>query len=319
MSVKFAGQDIFLEALRQRPELLSVVDRGGKVSEVIRVLRGRYKRGNHAYDAEIDALITAYGDDLLEKLPGCSKMPGVAEFLQILELGLCGMGFYTGLLVGHLVQEGAEMPKRIPIFVGGNGSRLFNWCAPPVPDPESVIMEKFSRSFLAGANFGCENKLSANRVDVALSQRPKDEVAFGLVMKPVRLESSDAYVNPIAGEDYLVGKTSSREKRAWNSSPDMQVLGTQPVQVDPELMVFRKFLAAMKISLNEDELDNVATAVDKGIDTMSRKAAQAIQRREDDDETAQRDPVRKQPLFILALKSLLGSRLRKLNTIRLPE
>ena len=319
MSVRFAGQDIFVIPLRLRPELLSVIDGGGAVSAAISLLKQRFKKESHAYDAEIDALITGHGDELLEKLPGCAQTSGIKELLQVLDLGLCGMAFYTGLMVGQLVKDGKynAMQSRISVFVGGNGSRLFNWCALGEPDRNSRIVRRFALNLLAGANFASDNKLTGNQVEVSLSGRPKEEVAFGLVMRPVKLEGTDVKANPIAGENYLVGKTSERQTRDWSTAPDLKTLGTLPVHVDPQLTVFKAFLGTMGITLTEEELIDVASAVDTGILNMAAVAERALENR--DDEGAKKDPVRKQPLFILALKHLIADRVRKMVSLKLVE
>jgi len=319
MSVKFAGQDIFLIPLRQKPDLLAMIDDGGTISEAISTLKERFRKGSHAYDAELDAIISTHGDELLEKLPGCAQTKGIKDLLQILELGLCGTAFYTGLLVGHLVKNKVydAMQARIPVFVGGNGSRLFNWCALGEPDRDSKIVKRFALNLLAGANFASDNQLKGNQVLVSLSSKPKEEVAFGLVMRPERLERNDAYVNPIAGENYLVGKTGEREMRDWSTAPDVKTLGTLPVIVDPQLKVFKTFLDTMGLSLTEDEMNDVASAVDTGILNMAHVAEEALENRGDND--ARKDPVRKQPLFILALKYVIADRIRKLISLKLVE
>jgi len=319
MSVKFAGQDMFLVPLRQRPELLAAIDNGGTVSNAITSLKERFKKRSHAYDAELDAIISAHGDELLEKLPGCAQTKGIKELLQILDLGLCGMAFYTGLLVGVLVKSKVYNPMQsyIPVFVGGNGSRLFTWCAQGEPNRDSKIVKRFAMNLLAGANFASGDQLKGNYIEVSLSGRPKEEVAFGLVMRPDRLERNDEFVNPLAGENYLVGKTSERELREWNTAPDLNTLGTLPVHVDPQLKVFRAFLETMELHLTGEEMIDVASAVDTGILNMSAVAERALAERGDNG--AKRDPVRKQPLFVLALKHLINDRIRKLIAIKLVE
>lgn len=317
MSVKFAGQDIFLAPLRHRPQLLAQIDDGGTVSAAIELLTSRFRRGP-AYDAELDAIITAHGDELLEKLPGCAQSRGIKEFLQILDLGLCGIAFYTGLLVGRLVKDGSydALQPRIQTFVGGNGSRLFNWCALGEADRSSKIVRRFAATLLAGANLASGNQLKGNQVEVSLSSRPKEEVAFGLVMRPDRLERNDAYVNPIAGENYLVGKVSDRRTLTWDTAPDLQTLGTLPVHVDPKLEVFKTFLQAMELRLSEEELYDVGNAIDTGISNMAVIAEHALK---DLNENGKKDPVRKQPLFILGVKHLISDRIRKLSGTKQAE
>jgi hypothetical protein len=318
-SVKFAGQDIFLAPLRKRPELLSVIDDGGVVSNSVTWLNSRLKQGTSAYCAEVDAIISRHGDELLSKLPACAQSRGVKELLQVLDLGMRGIAFYTGLLVGRLVKDNvydATLP-RISVFVGGNGSRLFNWCALGEADSSSMIVRNFGQNLLAGANFASDNVLQDKRVMIELSGRPKEEVAFGLVMRPLTLIRSDDYVNPMAGENYLVGMSSSRQMRAWNTAPDLQTLGTLPVCVDPELKVFREFLRSAGIHLETEALLDVANAVDQEIRNMADKAELALNHLTDEGKVE--DPVRKQPLFILALKHVVADRVRSLVSMKLVD
>lgn len=318
-SVKFAGQDIFLAPLRKRPELLSVIDDGGAVSKSVARLNSHLKQGTGAYFAEVDAIISRHGDELLSKLPACAQSRGVKDLLQVIDLGMRGIAFYTGLLVGRLVKDGAydaTLP-RISVFIGGNGSRLFNWCALGEADSSSMIVRNFAQNLLAGANFACGNQLQDKKVMVELSRRPKEEVAFGLVMRPLALMRSDDYVNPMAGENYLVGLSGNRQLQAWNTAPDLQTLGTLPVCVDPELKVFREFLRGAGIGMENDALIDVANSVDQEIRNMADKAELALNNRGEDGKVL--DPVRKQPLFILALKHVVADKIRSLVSMSLVD
>jgi len=317
MSVKFAGQDIFLTALREKPELLRIIDDGGAVSDAVNWLNNRLEKKTSAYCAEVDAIISGHGNQLLEKLPAFAQASGVKEMLQVVELGLRGIAFYTGLLLGRLVKDGLydAAQQRIGVFVGGNGSRLFDWCALGKAEHESVIVQRFGQSLLAGANFASGNLLRGKRVVVSLSERPKEEVAFGLVMRPEKRHRVDDYVNPMAGEDYLVGSSANREAREWSTAPDLQTLGTLPVRVNPELPVIREFLKSMSISLSQEQLADLVSDVDAGIQDMKQKAKRALA--EGASPGKANDPVRKQPLFILGLSHLVTDRVRKLGAMKL--
>ncbi|MGA8088700.1 MAG: hypothetical protein WCA10_15575 [Terracidiphilus sp.] len=319
MSVKFAGQDIFLVPLRKKPELLRIVDDGGAVSDAVEWLNKRLEKESSAYCAEVDAIISSHGTKLLEKLPAFAQAPGVKEMLEVVELGLRGIAFYTGLLLGRLVKDGLydAAQQRIGVFVGGNGSRLFDWCALGKAEQESAIVQRFGQSLLAGANFASGNLLRGKRVVISLSERPKEEVAFGLVMRPEKRNRVDDYVNPMAGEDYLVGGSQNREPREWSTAPDLQTLGTLPVRVNPELPVIREFLKSLGLNLNQEQLADLVSDVDAGIQDMKQKAKRALA--EGASPGKANDPVRKQPLFILGLSHLVTGRVRKLGAMKLMD
>lgn len=319
MSVKFAGQDIFLTPLRKKPELLGIIDDGGSVSDAVDWLNKRLEKESSAYCAEVDAIISGHGNDLLEKLPAFAQASGVKELLQVIELGLRGIAFYTGLLLGRLVKDGVydAAQQRIGVFVGGNGSRLFDWCALGKAQSDSVIVQRFGQSLLAGANYACGNLLRGKKVLVSLSERPKEEVAFGLVMRPEKRNRVDDYVNPIAGENYLVGGSQNRETREWNTAPDLVTLGTLPVRVNPDVPVIREFLKSIGISATEEQLADLVSDVDAGIQDMKQKAKHALAEGASPDKA--NDPVRKQPLFILGLSHLVTDRVRKLAAMRLMD
>jgi hypothetical protein len=316
-SVKFAGQDIFLAPLRKKTELLAMIDDGGDISFAVGSLSGQLEHDSSAYCAEVDAIVSRYSDELLVKLPAFAQSKGVKDFLQIIELGLRGIAFYTGMLVGRLVKDNVYDAglQRIPVFIGGNGSRLFQWCAQGPADNNSSIVRRFAQTLLAGANFGCGGQLSDKIVEVSLSDRPKEEVAFGLVMRPVQMARNDSYVTPVAGENYLVGMRQNRQQHPWNTAPDLQTLGTLPVLVDPQMEVFRTFLDCVGLRLSEDEIYNIASAVDQEIANMAEKARRTLDSRIGNNQA--QDPVRKQPLFILALQHLLAGEIKNLVALQL--
>jgi hypothetical protein len=116
-------------------------------------------------------------------------------------------------------------------------------------------------------------------------------------------------LNPPAGENYWVGPKSSREIKDWKNAPDIDVLRTKPVQVDPKLEIFHKFLDSMNIKLNEEELYNVADAVDRELYELAEAAKAATSNGASE---GAKDSVRKQPMFIMALKHLVTEKINRL-------
>jgi len=310
LSVLFAGKDIFLTPLRLRPALLKQMDESKEMGGALSALNN-LKKGGNAYHAQVDAIVSKYGNGLLEKLPAVALEPEIQEFLKILELGLCGIGFYSGLLVGRLVQAGMYDPTqaRVPVFIGGNGSKLVSWCALGEPRRDSIIVRKFARCLLAAANLASADKLAGKTVEVSLSTRPKEEVAFGLVVKDNPLARNDDFIQPLPGENYLIGSQSRREARDWSIAPEVETLRTQPVIVDPSLPVFSRFLEAMEIHLSEDERYPIADAIDRELGRMAVAAQQLPPGAEG---ASRQDAIRREPMFIIALKHLIADRINKL-------
>jgi hypothetical protein len=216
-------------------------------------------------------------------------------------------------LIGQLVEKGTyDMDQtRIPVFVGGNGSKLLQWCSLGQPmNSSSGIARSFANSLICGAQIAAGDKFQGKSVDVIASPRPKEEVAYGLVVRSQPLARNDSFVNPPAGENYSIGPKSAREEKDWTSAPDLETLRTKFVQVDPKLSVFRKFLESIDMKLSDQELYDVADAVDREIFVLAEAAKAA----EDDSSEGGKDSVRKQPMFIMALKHLVDKRIIKMVT-----
>jgi hypothetical protein len=303
LSIKFAGQDVFLEALRRNPSVLSVISNADPEIEGSIAGLERYKGSEAAYNAEIDAIISRYGETLLRNLPAYAETEGVHDLLQIIRLGLSGIAYYIGLQVGQLVAKKVYIPgnNRVPVFVGGNGARLFQWCG------DGLATKRFGETLMAGINYACADQLKEFRADTVLTGRPKQEVAYGLVLPPDSLDRPEKNIVPLAGEDYWIGLVDTGDKRSWQDAPDFLALGDKPIMVDPKLENFRQFLKAARIDMNVSESDEVVAAVDREVEVMCRKARELRGRA---DGQAVRDPVRKLPLFILALRGLVAAKIR---------
>lgn len=275
------------------------------------------KRAEHpdAYVAEMDALISTHGEKLLQRLPEASHVSEeVREFISILELGMCGIGFYSGLLLGHLIQTGKydPTPSLIQVFVGGNASRLLHWCDMGEFREGTPFYKKFTRCVLAGGQLGAPELIQGKSVEVTISKRPKQEVAFGLVAKYIDTKRLTDHSNPLAGENYRVG---GGEIQPWNTAPAVEDLLNKSLDVDRDLPVFSLFLSVANEEIGEAEKQKIVGAIKESITAMKQKA----QRQASDPKLAKEmkggdklNPVRKEPLFIIALKKLIDMRINGL-------
>ncbi len=296
LSIMLAGQDIFLEPIRRKPKVLTDLDPGIQIESLLE------KRDHRdAYNAQLDALIASRGKAMLEALPG--REDRVKDLLSTMTTGLCGLGFYVGLLTGRLAQVGAYVPQeRLPVFIGGNGSRLLRWCAINHWVPEMPIYRKFADCIVAGCRIGYPE--TNVRVEILLSDDPKEEVAYGLVAYGMgsnagQLKINEDYTNPLAGESFEVRGAGTQP---WNSSPTAENLRENAVTVTQGLPVFQAFVKAAGLTLEPDTLSRVQDAVNDHIADISQKAS-LLPRGEMDARAV--DPLRKEPLFIMALKALL--------------
>ena len=125
-SILFAGRDIFLAPLRKRPEVLSEIEP--------RVLMDQLQKSQRdaAFNAHLDATVARWGDKLIDVLHIKEARPSVRGFLRLLQIGLCGIGFYAGSMIRRLIAKKSidkSAIGTISIFAGGNGCKMFRWRA----------------------------------------------------------------------------------------------------------------------------------------------------------------------------------------------
>jgi hypothetical protein len=285
-SVILAGRDIFLAAVARRPEILNEIHPQVPLDS----LKRRERDG--AFAAELDATVARYGAAMIEALAVRQARPSVQGLLGIIEVGLCGLAFYGGLLLRRLAEGGSFGDRRrIAIFVGGNGSKLFRWCALGSPIAGSTIHDVAAAAFRAGA------ALPDLEVEIHLSARPKSEVAYGLVSDPLPLTIAASASLPLAGEVFTVGGV----EQSWNQGPDADDIRAKRVKVQPAMPIFSQFLTAIGRSRSAD-VDRLASHVDLRFALQ----AQDIERAEREDRSRPgAEVIRNEPIFVMALKRYL--------------
>jgi hypothetical protein len=124
--------------------------------------------------------------------------PEFQGLLQLMALGFSGLYFYIGMLLSVLHQEGKySEPQITPVYIGGNGSQLLNWLAEDGRfTPDSEMNALLSKMLCEGSGF------QDTEEPTRLSQRPKHEVACGLVLSQSKLKGLDQQTEDllIAGE-----------------------------------------------------------------------------------------------------------------------
>jgi hypothetical protein len=133
--------------------------------------------------------------------------------IRLMAIGTAGIYYYVGLILATLAAEGKYTETKTPsVYVGGSGSRLFHWLDNyGVFTRRSGINELFRRMVVNGSDLQ-----EATSSDTQISQRPKDEVACGLVLDKSKLRDLDrnAKDSLIAGENCRInGQNVSFDQR----------------------------------------------------------------------------------------------------------
>ncbi|HTD54672.1 MAG TPA: hypothetical protein VK670_04780 [Silvibacterium sp.] len=348
-SVLFAGRDMFLAPIHEYPQLLEKIRNAHRYPDPVPEFKEKKADLGDAFPAHVDAHIQMYGDRLMEDTGNrfSEDNPLLTAFLRIIELGLCGVGFYSGLQWGRMLagngataaeSDGAqangealrqeikalETASSIRIYVGGNGSKLLHWCGKGRFKKRSDIYKNFSRSLQKGVDVAAPG-LPAKEVDVILSDDPKEEVAYGLVQSGRQTDKSPDAALPLAGESfYLDGKV----QKAWSDPLDVTSLQSKMIEVgDRQKMmsgpagrmpVFSAFLESVDERLDPKVLEGIALSVNDRLGEISDDMQSAISKGKEKD-LHRRNPVRGEPIFFLALKSLLQRKISELKAMSLKD
>ena len=135
--------------------------------------------------AKLDVLLRHKGDTWLrDRIRNFDKDPEFQGLIRLIALGTAGLYYYVGILLKVLHAEGKFSAEEItPTYVGGNGSRLLNWLDNSGTfDRNSEVNDLFSYMLSRGSDFEDTEELTR------LSQKPKDEVACGLVLSDTSLK-----------------------------------------------------------------------------------------------------------------------------------
>ncbi|BAC90907.1 hypothetical protein [Gloeobacter violaceus] len=289
-SVKFAGENIFLDLLKVNPEVLSAFG-ASWVTGLAEALKG-------SFYAEAGSLIRSDGIQLTKRLPNllaaAKPSDSLYQFIHLITLGLAGLVFYAGLMLKRLRQEEKWGANELPyVCIGGNGARAFHWLSlGRVFDRSARQNELFSNALKAASGIGSSSKL-----DLRISGSPKAEVAYGLLKSERALKKEEEAIVELAGEDFL---NEAGEIISWSThlEPEMLVKG---VRAPADFAHLRKFVEVYNAYAATKE--SLACRIDYA------KAAPLIRDLVQDElnEYKLQDPssVVIKPLFISALKALL--------------
>jgi hypothetical protein len=293
-SVLLAGRDIFLAPLRQRPDLLSVLDKN-LVSAISRIQKLR--ETPHSANAQLDAIIARKADELRMAL-NYHNEPVVQNFRGILELGLSGILYYGGLLLRRQILKDNFAPRDVyAIHVGGNGSNLFHWAAGHKFTEDCDMAIRLNEVFKKASGVKA-------LVSIRLSQAPKSEVAYGLVNTGIPLKIDGASAEQPACERFMSGPVGQQKTYEWNETFPIDQLRQHGVIVDPNLPEFTEFLMAIGETMDVGQRATLVGRVNSRLSELHAPARTAS-----DDQKALAALPCGEPIWIIAFKNYLENRI----------
>lgn len=287
-SMRFAGRDMFLNYLREKPELLETF--GLDVSK-LREAKG----ARDAFYAQADALLLEKSDELFELLPRHVGSDAVRQLIDYLAVGLSGLFYYVGSLMNFLVSKEKYRKEMPNIYVGGNGARMFQWLAVGNYSADSPINALFKSALLRASGFD-----EAEVFTVQISPRPKAEAAYGLVSEK-ELKHANGTDEVVAGESFVEGG----KEQAWNELLKAERL-TKGLEVPTTLTRLNHFVDTYNSYANSRGARVSPLVIDAiSMRTIKSRLATTLSDLKGlDPKNAQVEPV-----FIMALRHLLELRI----------
>jgi hypothetical protein len=205
-SIRLGVRHLFSDVIKRSPTFLRHIRfTNDEFTEALLQLSKRNK--SDLFYRLLDAVLKGGSEDWLnehrEDLEGDEQMSG---YLQILAIGIAGLYYYIGMVlqVLHRADESNfrehESGQPVNIYFGGNGSRLLNWLSYTGEFDGDELGDLFQEMMIQAS------KLEPVAVTSVISSRPKDEVAYGLVVKENTLTSRTFIKEAIiAGEPCQIG------------------------------------------------------------------------------------------------------------------
>jgi len=221
-SLRFAGRDMFTNVLQNNAALREVLGFPVTGSD-------RYAR------IATETTIREKAGAALNKLNEVFMNPNVKEMRRIICLSLSAMLYYVGLATKKLIMEGKLDTKDCPnIYIAGGGSHLFHWAAGTKFDENQDIARLFKHMFTEAAGLD----VSHSTFKIAISPKPKDEAAIGLVSNSTLTFDAEV-LKPIylSGEGFIL----NGKEVTWDFQLDAKVF-TGATLSRSKPIVFESFL-----------------------------------------------------------------------------
>ena len=308
-SLRFAGRHIFLNLFKANPDFLKILDADSEVTELLK--KSTDGDGNKFY-AQADALIQEKGDEWLKQLPIVGGEPAIQPFFQLISLGVSGLLYYVGLLLKHLSQQKDDFNSKIPsIYIGGNGSKILHWMAKGDFNPENTIAQ-LCREHLKSVIHNASGFHSDNNRGIEISKSPKKEAAYGLVAEGTKLKPSEAEFDVLAGESF----TECGNDHEWTQTLTGERLGNRLSISKNQLKQIENFIESFNDGLGAEmgmavDLNETLSGDTHGSTTVRDVIFENLENVFQGYSDAEPQEISVEPLFILALKALLGAKTRR--------
>jgi hypothetical protein len=299
-SVQLAGRQLFSQFFELNPDFLCR-------SFKLQTNGWKNLKGDKFY-AKLDVLLRHDADKWLkDNIKTIDENTEFQGLIRLITLGTAGLYYYVGILLGALYAENKYTRNEItPVYIGGNGSRLLNWLDLGAKfDRNSQVNELFSRMLSKGSGFEDSEEITR------LSQKPKDEVACGLVLSDTKLKGLNKKEKDllIAGENCVINgeNFSYRDRIAFEDKLESFKI--------PELDRLSTFIDEFNLALKELEIEGIKPMPQfkkgQGLEASYKDKLWRKTRRELDNillkefGQSEADNIRPESPFILGLKALL--------------
>jgi hypothetical protein len=290
-SLRFAGRDIFLNLLYENPDFLKIF----QVDDVSLGKLNNTKGNRAAFYAQADALISHQGQEWLKNLQVYAGIKRVEGFVQLIAVGLSGLYYYVGTLLQYLHKSSrynAQMPN---VYVAGNGARIFHWVATGNYNSRSPINTLFKNVLLKASGFQVDPRM----FEVKVSPQPKAEAAFGLVCGGATLKYDENVKTDevVAGELFIEnGKPCD-----WSETLTAERL-KKGLEAQRKLERFEDFVQTFDTYAKSPNTVVSPIAPDA---ILMNKIYQRLSQTLADFRASDENSIHVEPLFIIALKTLL--------------
>ena len=265
-SVRLSGREILLIPMEQKKSyvlemLKQRMDDGETIFKPLETLDGDrfYRRA--------DAILRAHGDTLLGRLKSLMGTEKFDRFRSEIAIRLTALLYYSGLLLRRTkwFDSGSRLPD---LYIGGNGSRVLHWLAPPNFDENRAAVPLLMAAYAGGAGV---DKVPSE-LKLVLSRQPKSEVACGLVYsvrKP--LAQPDEAIQTVSGESFETGSQAYAETDVLTPAllrGGLRVTGA--LEIANMLKIYNEFADRPGAILSP--IVNIAQIVGRAIDEMNEWA-----------------------------------------------
>ena len=307
-SLRFAGRDIFLNLLTENPNFLKHF--GVQQDVIDRLSTGRLSETERY--AQIDALLEGSLDENDKKLLGDNAARGLKsryevwlkllpsnefQFPQLIAIGIAGLLYYVGLLLKYLIENGDFKSDAISVYIGGKGSRILKWFG------DNRLDRRLLQQVFCDAS-----GITSFRLEI--TQHPKEEAAFGLVSGTTELEPEEDNDKSLilAGESFTI----QAENFKWTEILNSESLGKDLKPTD-DLEQIQNFVKSFNKHAGSDGNKVLPIPIEMTESDYTDNGALCRDIRDNLRHIQGEDPQKRriEPLFILALKSLVKAKTEK--------